>query len=52
MTIGQTFVVNSELVQNCGLQVMDIYLVLCHAIAQIVAAAVNNTTLDAGAGEP
>ncbi len=52
VTVGQTFMIKSQLMQNCGLQIVNADLIFGDAVSQIVAAAKDHATSDAGAGEP
>src|SRR5262245_13718989 len=52
VTIGEAFVVEAEQVQNRGVQVVDVDLVVNGAEAEGVAGAVRHAAPDAAAGQP
>ena len=52
VAVGEALVVDAELVQDRGMQVMDVDDVLGGMIAKFVGRAVRDAGLDAAAGEP
>ena len=51
-TIGQAFVVHSELVQHCGMEVVDLHFVFNGLIAEVIGRSINGPALDASTGHP
>ena len=50
--IGQLLVINTQQVQNCSVEVMNVYWVLDGVVAQFVGTAMGNTALDPTTGRP
>ncbi len=48
----QTIVIDSQLVQDRGVQISDVHRVFVDVVAEVVGFAVRDTTLDAAACEP
>src|SRR5205823_5188828 len=50
--IGQAFVIDAHLVQNGGVQVVDVGAFLLGTVAELVGGAVGHAALEAAAGQP
>ena len=52
ISIGETFVVDAQLVENCGIQVVNVDRVFGDVIAEIVSLTVSHARFDTAAGCP
>ena len=52
VTISEAFVVESQLVKNCGLKVVDMDLIFDYIITDFIRFPVNATGFDASSGHP
>lgn len=52
VAVGQSFMVDSEDVQQGGLEIVNVHRVLCHVVAEVVGGTVTRSWLDPGPGHP